>query len=68
MKTNDRIRTPRFGIVQIREMFATEKELRAAGYTETTHYQDAEYVVLGKSLDMYHMLFAAARKENFLCR
>lgn len=68
MKTNDRIRIPRFGIVQILEMFATEKELRAAGYTETTHYHDAEYVVLGKSLDMYHMHFAVATKEDSVCR
>lgn len=62
MRADDYVRTPRFCNVKIRETFASVKEMRRAGYTEPTYYQ-GEYEVLGRSIDMYHMEFAAARKE-----
>lgn len=62
MKKGDRVMTPRFSTVKIEEIYETEKELKEAGYTEPTHLQDDNYIVRGKSLDMYHMKFAAAIK------
>ena len=56
----DIIRTPRFLNVKIEEVFESPEKARAAGYTEPTHFADEHYEVLGKSLDMYHMAFAAA--------
>ena len=61
MKKGDRIYTPRFCTVQIEEVFESRSEASAAGYTEPTYYE-GEYGVAGKSLDMYHMQFAAYRK------
>ena len=64
MKKGDYVQTPRFLRVKIEDVFDSEKEARKAGYTETTHYwDDPEYGVYGKSLDMYHMVFAAFRKK-----
>lgn len=69
MKKGERVMTPRFLTVKIEEIYETEKELKEAGYTEPTHLQDDNYVVRGKSLDLYHMQFAAAKKGgNNLCR
>jgi len=48
--------------VRIKEVFNTEASAREAGYTEPTYYQGTEYGILGKSLDLYHMVFAAYRK------
>lgn len=56
------VQTPRFCGVRISEVFSSEADARAAGFVEPTYYQDAEYGVLGKSLDIYHMEFAAYRK------
>lgn len=58
------IRTPRFGIVKIKEVFQTEMDAYYAGYKETTHYRDDLIVVVGKSLDMYHMQFAVYAKPE----
>ena len=63
MKKGDYVNTPRFLKVQIKEVFDSEREARKNGYTETTHYwDDPEYGIYGKSLDMYHMIFAAFKK------
>ena len=61
MKKGDYVYTPRFCTVKIEEVFESETEARENGYTEPTHYQ-GEYKIVGKSLDMYHMKFAAAKK------
>ncbi len=63
MKKGDYVQTRRFGRVKIEEVFETERMARGNGFTETTHYwDDPEYGVYGKSLDMYHMEFAAFKK------
>ena len=63
MKKGDYVYTPRFLRVKIEEVYNSETEARQAGYTETTHYwNDPEYGVYGKTLDMYHMQFAGFRK------
>ena len=62
MKIGDKVYTPRFCTVQIKEIFSSVFEARERGYTEPTYYADYEFVVVGKSLDMYHMEFAAYRK------
>lgn len=59
----DYIRTPRFLSVKIEAVFDCEDAMRAAGYTEPTHFQDDDYVVLGKSLGFNRMSFAAAFKR-----
>lgn len=63
IKKGDIIRTPRFLNVRIEEVFKSETEAKQAGYTETTHYWDnPNYGIYGRSIDMYHMKFAAFRK------
>lgn len=62
MKIGDWIYTPRFCKVRIDEIFDTIAKAYKEGYTEPTHYIDTEYKILGKSLDGYHMVFAAAKK------
>lgn len=64
MKKGDWIETPRFCGVRIKEMFDSREEAAAAGYKEPTHYEDPEYGVAGKSLDMYHMEFAGYIKSS----
>lgn len=62
MKTGDRIYTPRFCTVAIKEVLADWQEAWDKGYREPTHYDDPEWNIVGKSLDMYHMEFAAYRR------
>ena len=65
MKTGDMVYTPRFCTVRIKNVFDSWEEAYAAGYKEPTHYpvkDDPEYGVMGKSLDLYHMEFAAYRR------
>lgn len=65
MKKGDYVKTNRFGTVKLEEVFDDEFKARMAGYTETTHYwDDPDYGVYGKSLDMYHMVFAGFKKEG----
>lgn len=59
VKKGDMVSTPRFCTVKIEEVFTTTEEARKNGYTEPTHYR-GDFEVLGKSLDVYHMEFAAA--------
>ena len=65
MKVGDSVYTPRFCTVQIVTIFESEAEARMAGYCEPTYYE-GEYTILGKSLDMYHMEFAAILKRSSL--
>ena len=62
IETGDDIYTPRFCSVTIDEVFENCTDAKSAGYTEPTHYKDSVYGILGKSLDMYHMKFAAYKK------
>ena len=62
MKVGDSIYTPRFCTVRIKVIFENEAEARAAGYCEPTYYK-GDYIILGKSLDMYHMEFAAVSRS-----
>ena len=59
IKIGTRLETPRFCTVKISALFETEQDARSAGYTEPTHLYDLPYKVVGKSIDMYHMKFAA---------
>lgn len=63
MKKGDHVVTPRFLAVEICEVYDTQEKAYAAGYTEPTHYHEGGYTVLGKSLDVYDMEFAACREE-----
>lgn len=64
MNTGDRVYTPRFCTVRIEEIFDSPQEAAEAGFTAPTFYQDPAGVfgVSGRSLDLYHMEFAAYRK------
>lgn len=61
MNKGDYVYTPRFCTVKIEEVFESETAANDAGYTEPTYYSDDEYKILGKSIDMYHMQFAAVK-------
>ena len=67
MEAGVRINTPRFCTVTIKEIFDNEELAFQAGYKEPTYYEDPSYGVVGKSLDEYHMEFAAFKKfcDNF---
>lgn len=61
MNKGDYIYTPRFCNVQIEEVFETRDEVIENGYTEPTYYK-GDYDVLGKSIDVNRMVFAACKK------
>ena len=62
MKVGDWIETPRFCGVRIKAVFDSKEEAYANRFTEPTYYEGSEgYEILGKTLDMYHMEFAAVR-------
>lgn len=63
MKSEELIYTPLFCTVQIKEIFADEATTRASGYNEPTYYE-GDCIILEKSLDSYHMVFAAVPKVN----
>lgn len=63
IQKGDYVHTPRFLNVQIQDVFLSVDDLKKAGYTETTHFRDENFEVLGKSIDSTHMEFAAARKS-----
>ena len=58
MKIGDFVYTPRFCTVRIDAIFATMALAHAAGFSEPTYYK-GEYIIMGKVLDMYSMVFAA---------
>lgn len=61
MKIGDTIYTPRFCTVRIEEVFETKDEAKTNGYTEPTYYK-GDYDVLGKSIGVNRMAFAAVKK------
>ena len=63
MKKGDRVYTPRFCTVKISEIFADKEEAEKAGFTEPTYYE-GDFEIRGRSMDLYHMEFAAYRKNN----
>lgn len=63
MKKGDYIYTPRFCNVRIEEVFSDETVARENGYTEPTHYR-GDYDVLGKSIGVNGMVFAAVKKGD----
>ena len=62
MSIGQQVYTPRFCTVRIMDIFDSEAEARQAGWTEQTYYEDPEWIILGRTIDMYHMDFAAAHK------
>lgn len=63
MKKGDSIRTPRFLTVTIKEVYENREDAARDGFTEPTHYtEDSQYDILGKSIGMNRMVFAAVRK------
>ena len=62
MNKGDYVNTPRFCTVKIKEVYKTREQAQADGFKEPTYYESNEYGILGKSLDMYHMEFAAYKK------
>ena len=60
LEAGDRVYTPRFCNVTLEAVYGTEEELCAAGYTESTHYQNDRYGIRGKSTGFNRMVFAAA--------
>lgn len=62
MKVGDRVFTPRFCTVEIAEVFADRRAAAESGYTEPAHFHKNGWTIYGKSLDMYHMEFAACKE------
>lgn len=62
MKAGEKYYTPRFCTVRIKEIFEDRASAAEAGFTEPTYYDGGEWEIVGKSLDMYHMEFAAYKK------
>lgn len=63
MNKGDYIYTPRFCNVRIEEVFENRDEARENRYTEPTHYK-GDYDVLGKSIGINRMVFAAVKKGD----
>lgn len=63
MKMNDKVYTPRFCTVTISQIFNSRDEAVKAGFAEPTFFDDPEWIVVGKSLDLCHMVFAAYPKQ-----
>jgi hypothetical protein len=61
MQLNDKIRTPRFHTVRINAIM-TADDARELGYMEPTHYDDGEYIILGRHIETNRMVFAAVIK------
>ena len=62
VKVGDYVQTPRFCGVRIENVYLTDEDLRANGYTEPTHLYDPDIIVRGKSVGVNRMVFAAAHK------
>ena len=65
MRIGDRVETPRFCTVTIAEIFDDQETAYKAGFQEPSYYK-GDFEIYGKSLDQYHMVFAAVkpRREN----
>ena len=64
MKQGEYIRTPRFGTVKIQRVYDCRSDAQRDGYTEPTYYDNSEYGIAGKSIDINRMIFAAYKKNN----
>lgn len=62
MKKGDYVTTPRFLNVKIEEVFSSIEAAKEAGFVETTHYENSQYGILGRSLGLNRMEFAAYKK------
>lgn len=63
-KVGDQVSTPRFLTVEVEEVFGSESEMWNAGYREPTHARHPDYVVGGKVIDGYTMMFAVAPRTK----
>ena len=61
MKKGDKVYTPRFCTVTIEKIFDNVKDMVRAGYSNDSYYCENGWRVYGKSLDLYHMEFAASK-------
>lgn len=64
LKKGDIVYSPRFCHLEIQKVFQSEAAARKAGFNEQTDYKDRDYGILGKSIGMNRMIFAAYRKEG----
>ncbi|SFY11471.1 hypothetical protein [Ruminococcus sp. XPD3002] len=62
MELGTRIVTPRFCTVTISAIFENPEDAVKCGYTEPTHAILPDWDIKGKSIDIYHMEFAAIKK------
>lgn len=62
MKKGDYVMTPRFCTVKIEDVYENKDVCRMNGYTEPTHYRNEVYGILGKSVGVNRMVFAAYKK------
>jgi hypothetical protein len=62
MEIGNYVKTPRFLNVRISAILETAETARAEGFTEPTHYDNADYDIYGKHSGMNRMTFAAIRK------
>ena len=63
LEKGDHLYSPRFCDIAMEEVYSSTEELSRAGYNECTYIKSDNWDVRGKSLDQYHMLFAAAPKK-----
>lgn len=64
LKKGDIVYSPRFCHLELYEVFENRAAAQKAGYSEPTGYSDSEYGILGKSIGLNKMIFAAYRKEG----
>ena len=62
MELGTRVSTPRFCTVTISAIFENPEDAAKSGYVEPTHTNMPDWDIKGKSIDMYHMEFAAIKK------
>ena len=62
MKKGDYVTTPRFLSVKIEKVFSSIETARGAGFVESTHYENPQYGILGRSIGLNRMEFAAYKK------
>ena len=52
LKKGSGVYTPRFCTVVIKEVFASAEEAKQEGYQEPTFYDDPDYGIRGRSIDV----------------
>lgn len=62
IKVGDKVKTPRFLTIRIAAMFESVKLAESCGFTEPTHFENDRYEILGKSIGLNLMIFAAVEK------